>query len=251
MTIDFPGSCQIPALRALWQQAFGDTDAFLEDFFAFAFSPDRCRCVTQDGAVIAALYWFNCTWEGKPLAYIYAVATDWAFRGQGLCRMLMENTHAHLKEQGYCGCILVPGSPGLFELYEKLGYSICSHIREFECTAGVPISLRQLTAAEYAALRRQYLPSGSVVQEQETLALLQTHSCFYAGENCLLVCAPDGEKLVIGELLGAPEAAPGVVAALGYPRGKVRTPGGERPFAMYRSLTDDPNAPKYFGLALD
>ena len=30
MTIDSPSANQIPGLRQLWQQAFGDTDAFLD-----------------------------------------------------------------------------------------------------------------------------------------------------------------------------------------------------------------------------
>ena len=32
----------IPALRRLWKQAFGDDDQLLDSFFSIAFSPDRC-----------------------------------------------------------------------------------------------------------------------------------------------------------------------------------------------------------------
>ena len=104
---------------------------------------------------------------------------------------------------------------------------------------------------EYAALRRQFLPEGGVVQEGETLALLQTYSAFYTGENVLLAAYVDEGKLTVCELLGSPDAAPSVIAALGHTEGKVRTPGSQTPFAMYRSLTEDPSAPGYFGLALD
>lgn len=241
----------IPALWSLWQQAFGDTDAFLKEFYSCAFSPSRCRCVSIRGTIAAVLYWFDCDWEGKRLAYLYAVATEEIFRGKGLCRALMENTHAHLYHAGYDGCILVPGSEALFGMYEKLGYTTCSYIREFECAAGKPIPLRQLTATEYAALRREYLPTGGVVQEGEALTLLQSQAAFYAGENCLLACAPNGGKLVVSELLGDVSAAPGILATLGYCQGIFRTPGNEKPFAMYHPLTDGQSAPAYFGLALD
>lgn len=252
MIIDAPDPRQIPALRALWKQAFGDTDGYLDSFFCLAFSPERCRCIIKDGAPAAVLYWFDCAWEDKRLAYIYAVATDKVHQGQGLCRTLMENTHEHLKRLGYDGCILVPGSSELFRLYEKLGYTTCAYIREFESKAsGEAIPLQPLDAEEYALCRRQMLPPGGVIQEGETLSLLAAQSRFYAGERCLLVCAQGGEELVVSELLGDADAVPGVLAALGYPRGKVRAPGGQKPFAMYRSLTDDPAAPKYFGLAMD
>ena len=81
MIIDYPAENAIPQLRGLWKEAFGDEDAFLDAFFATGFSPDRCRCVTVDGQLAAALYWFDCSWEEKPLAYLYAVATGKAYRG--------------------------------------------------------------------------------------------------------------------------------------------------------------------------
>lgn len=248
MIIDAPATGHIPALRALWQQAFGDTDAFLDAFFSVAYSPERCRCIFENDRLAAVLYWFDCSWEGKRLAYLYAVATDEAFRGQGLCRTLMENTHAHLRKLGYRGCILVPGSSDLFAMYAKMGYAICSHIQEFECTAGDAIPLRQLTAEEYAALRRQYLPAGGVVQEGQTLALLQSQATFHAGENCVFIRSG---KQTFSELLGDIDAAPGILAALGCQKGTFRTPGTEKPFAMYCPLATDTAAPSYFGLAMD
>lgn len=251
MTIDQPALQQLPQLRSLWQQAFGDTDAFLDAFFATGFSPARCRCLSIDGKLAAALYWFDCTWEGKRLAYLYAVATEEAFQGRGACRALMENTHSHLQKAGYAGTILVPGSKELFCLYEKLGYRTCSHIREFTCAAGTPVPLRPVDLEEYAALRRQFLPTGGVVQEGKTLAFLQTYTRFYAGENFVLAATLESDILVCAELLGAPESAPGILAALGAAEGRFRTPGAEKPFAMYRPLTSDTRPPAYFGLALD
>lgn len=249
MTIDMPRNTS--QLRTLWKQAFGDTDAFLDCFFETAYSPHRCRCVYVGDALAAMLYWFDCSWNGKKLAYLYAVATDPAFRGQGLCRALIEDTHRHLQALGYDGSILVPRTEELFAMYEKLGYTTCSHVREFTCAAGTPVALRQIAAEEYAARRRQFLPENGVVQEGAALALLQTYSAFYTGENLLLAMYVDEGKCTLCELLGDPETAPGVVATLGYETAKVRTPGNQTPFAMFHSLTDDPAMPTYFGLALD
>ena len=249
MIIDMPRNTD--QLRRLWKQAFGDTDAFLDCFFQAAYAPHRCRCVYDGDALAAMLYWFDCTWEDKKLAYLYAVATDVAFRGQGFCRRLIEDTHRHLNALGYDGSILVPRTEALFSMYEKLGYTTCSHVREFTCAAGTPVALRQITAEEYAALRRQFLPENAVVQEGKTLALLQTYSAFYTGENVLLAMYVEEGKCTVCELLGDRSAAPGVVAALGYREAKVRTPGHQTPFAMCHSFIDDLTAPGYFGIALD
>ena len=252
MTINAPTHRQIPQLRRLWQQAFGDTDVFLDCFFSIAFSPDRCRCICVDGKIVAAHYWFDCSWDEKKIAYLYAVATDKAFQNRGLCSALMEDTHRHLESLGYEGAILVPGSRELFRFYEKRGYWTATCIREFSCTAGAtPVSVRPVGAAEFAALRRQLLPEGSVLQEGSALSLLESQGALFGGDNFLMVAARDGDNLICSELLGPVDAAPGILAAFGAASGRFRTLGGNTPFSMYLPLQENTAVPAYFGLALD
>lgn len=252
MIIDRPQPGDVPMLRRLWQQAFGDTDDFLDSFFAVGFSPDRCRCLWLDGSLAAALYWFDCSWEGKPVAYLYAVATDEKYRGRGLCRALLEDTHRHLEEQGYAASVLVPGSKELFGLYEKLGYQNFGAVREFSCEAGnSPLPLQKLTAAEYARQRRKLLPAGAILQEGTLLAFLDTQAEFYAGETFLLAATVTQGMLTAQEFLGEAEAAPGILAALGISKGHFRTPGNEKSFAMFCPLQKHAKTPAYFGIALD
>lgn len=251
MIIDRPTKQQIPHLRKLWSEAFGDTEAFLDTFFSTAFSPERCRCISQENTVSAALYWFDCVFSGRKIAYIYAVATAKERQGQGLCRWLMTDTHAHLKNQGCAGAILVPGSRELFRLYEKLGYTTCGYVREISCSAGSsPVSLRRIDRNTFARLRRQMLPAGSVVQEGENLNFLETQAHFYAGDGFLLTAQKQGSSLTGLELLGDPAAAPGILRALDCEKGIFRAPGGEIPFAMYHPLAHS-EMPRYFGFAFD
>ena len=252
MTIDRPLPEQLPQLRGLWKEAFGDTDAFLDIFFHRAFSRNRCRCVTLNGQVVAALYWFDCGWNGKKLAYLYAVATAKDCQGQGLCRQLMDNTHRHLTEEGYDGCILAPQSQELFSMYGKFGYRICTFIQEFTCIAdGKAIALKEATPAEYAAARSRLLPENSVLQEGVTLDFLQTYARLYTGQNLALAAYPNEDKLVVCELLGGSKKAPQVLTALGFREGFFRIPGRGRPFTMFLSLTENIAVPDYFGLILD
>ena len=90
MTIESPTPSRVASLRSLWKEAFGDGDAFLDTFFATAYLPSRTRCMVEGGEVVSALYWFDCEYSGKRIAYLYAVATAEKHRGRGYCQSLLE-----------------------------------------------------------------------------------------------------------------------------------------------------------------
>lgn len=255
MIIDQPTAARRRQLRSLWQEAFGDDDSYLDLFFSTAFSPSRCRCAVEDGKVTAALHWLDCACRGRKLAYIYAVATGEPFRGRGIATKLLEDTHSHLARLGYEGTVLVPGEAPLFRFYEKLGYRVCSRITDFVCTgAADEVQLRRVDAQDFARQRRELLAlleEGAVIQEGESLALLEAQCDFYAGQNFVLAAKPQGDVLVGLELLGDPQTAPGIVQTLGFREGRFRTRGTERDFAMFRPLVPNAEAPTYFGLAFD
>lgn len=245
-------TADIAPLRQLWQQAFGDTENTLDAFYATGFSPDRCNYLLEDNRPVSVLYWFDCTLQGHKLAYIYAVATAESHRGQGLAHRLMADTHTLLKTRGYAGAILVPGNAGLFSLYRHMGYRTVSSVTEFSSPWGqAPAPLREIDAARYAQLRKTYLPANGVVQEGATLEFLSTQVAFYEGTDFLLAACADGDTLLVQELLGNTNAAPGILRALGTPQGRFRTPGTGRDFAMFLPLRKDCPVPAYFGLALD
>lgn len=252
MTIVNPTPELIPRLRRLWKAAFGDEDAFLDAFFRTAFSADRCRCILEDGYVQAALYWFDTTCEGQKFAYLYAVATDPAARGRGLCRKLMEDTKNLLTAQGYAGLLLVPQKEPLRQMYAKMGYADCGSVSRFVAPAeDTPLMLHRLSAEEYAEARRNLLPPFGVIQEGENLALLSTYAFFYQGNDFLAAVTLDGDKLICHELLGNPDAAYGLVSSLGCREGSFCIPGTDMPFAQYLPLRQDCVKPGYFGLAFD
>lgn len=252
MTISNPTPVHIPQLRNLWKTAFGDEDAFLDLFFSRAYAPDRCRCVLEEDRVLAALYWLRAACQDQPFAYLYAVATDPAARGRGLCRMLMEDTRNLLARQGYAGIILVPQKEPLRQMYAKMGYTDCGRVSRFLAPAeDTPIMLHRLSTEEYAAARRRFLPRGGVIQEGENLALLSGYVFFYRGPDFLAAVTPDSGKLICHELLGNPDAAYALVSALGCREGSFCIPGEDLPFAQYLPLTENCPKPLYFGLAFD
>lgn len=243
---------QFPGLQALWKLAFGDEDAFIRCFFENGFSPERCRCIQKGSEVIAALYWFDCSCHGQRIAYLYGVATHPDHRGQGLCRMLMEDTHRHLTALGYHSILLVPQKPDLRQMYHRLGYRDATCIHEFFCTdAPYPAPMHIIDCSEYAQLRRDRLPEGSVIQEGSNLLFLSSYAKCYKGMDFIMAATREGERLIAMEYLGNPESAPGILCSLGLSQGTFRTPGDRIPFAMFLPLREDAAVPSYFAFAFD
>ena len=252
MNINPPVPAQIPALRTLWKKAFGDTDAFLDVFFSTGYAPERCRCITAQEGVLAALYWLDMTCEGQNFAYIYAVATDPDHRGKGLCRCLMEDTARVLKEAGYQGAMLVPQDTGLRVMYSKMGYLPAAPIEEsFHAAGSLPVSAEGISCEDYAARRKDFLPEGSVMPGNEALVFLNRLAQFYAGAGFLAAVSQEPEHLRILEYLGSDDKIPALIASLGRTEATVRKPGSSSPFAMYLPLTESCTAPGYFPFCFD
>ena len=252
MTIDAPQVAQVAQLRALWQEAFGDTDAFLDAFYHTAFCPERSRCVMVEGNVVAAVYWFSCSCDGRKVAYIYALATAKAYQGHGYGRKLMSAVRELLAEQGFEAVLLVPGEESLRRYYEAMGYRTCTYIREFECTAGADIlQMYAIDGEEFCRLRRQMLPDGAVLQEEAGLDFLAQQVKFYAGNGFLLAARKEGRALFAPELLGDPALAPAILQTLGCSEGTFRSPGGRDAFAMGLLLQEGAKLPTYFAFAFD
>ena len=251
MSVTYPNDSLIPSLRDLWKKAFGDTDDFLDLFFSTAYAPDRCRCIAEGRDVQSVLYWFDCFLEEQKIAYIYAVATDPAHRGRGLCRTVMEDTMEVLQDRGYAGAILLPQEEWLIAMYAGMGFEPCTTVTEKWVRAGEAIPVRQIDENEYAALRRKFLPDGGVIQEGENIRFLAGMAKFWAGENFVAAVSEDGEELWCPEFLGDSSAAPGLVKMLDFPAGRARMPGKSRQFAMFRLLGKGCQKPGYFGLVFD
>lgn len=272
---DEPVEAMIPHLRNLWKEAFRDSEDYLDCFFSTAFDKSRCRVAlvkndenisdeTDSRSLAAALYWFDCTICTQRVAYIYAVSTAKEFRGNGACHLLLEDTHKHLKALGYSSIVLVPGNDALVHLYEGCEYELCTKRSRIECAGeDMGVEIREIDKEKYATLRREFLPTNALIQENENLDFLATQAKFYTGEvvftsdetisqkTFLLAASIAKENLYGIELLGDSSLAPGIVHALECKDGTFFTPGKDEPFAMWHALTEDAMEPSYLGFAFD
>ncbi len=247
----------VPALRELWQEAFGDSHAFLDTFFSVAWSARRCRVAVEKGQVVGALYWFPCSCRGQSLAYVYAVATRKESQGKGIATALMEDLNTHLESTNTAGIILVPGSKELVRFYAKRGYKPCSPQGRIKAKAAGPrVQLKAVSPRRYGEVRKELLPSGGVVQEGVNLDFLATQVRLYEGKNLLLaaVAQEDGSILGLELLCKDPvKQIPGILKALKGEEGVFRVPyEGGRPFALFRPLrTWEGEVPGYFAFAFE
>lgn len=244
MIIKAPTQADLPALKALWQQAFGDPAGFIEGFFQEGYSENRCRICFIDHTPAAVAYWFDCLWEGKKCAYIYGVATHNHHQGKGLCKALMADIHQHLAASGYAGAILVPAKEGLFSLYQKLGYTPFCPMEKQTVYPAEAVPVTQTPAKAYA-------PAGSVTHTQPALRFLETYCKFYAGDGFRFWGAVEDTTLYIQEYAGDPALLPGICGSFGAEKAVCRIFGKGSDYAMYLPLCDPDFRPRYFGIPLD
>ena len=237
------------ALTELWREAFGDDREFIDGFFRTAYAPERSLGAFREGRPAGMLYWFDCALGTDRIAYVYAVATAEAFRGQGIATALMERLHRLLRERGYAGAVLCPGSGELFRFYGRMGYANGGARRERRWDAGAPVDIIALSREEYALLRASMLPEGGIRQEGENLAFLELWCRFYAGQDFCAAVSREGSYCP--EYLGDEKRIPGLLGALGMEQARVRTPGEESPCVMIRSFGERTPERVYLGFPFD
>ncbi|MBR6808621.1 MAG: GNAT family N-acetyltransferase [Clostridia bacterium] len=259
MIIKTPIPSQLPEMKGLWMEAFGESSEAVDDFFATAYSHDRCMVLTEEGEVASALYVLDCEYKGDKAAYIYAVATASKYRGRGFCRRLMEAVHEYLKERGYAFALLHPGDESLFDFYRRMGYEICGWVSEISVEASdVPFEVKKMDKDSYARLRKSYLPENAVLPERKAFDYLGSYTSFYSfngGVMTAFLYGDSRENLFSAEILSAceltDEVLGGIVKALGREKGVFRMIGGDVPFAMGFPLCGEVPARVEFTLALD
>ncbi len=125
----------IPLAKALWKQAFDDTDAFIDWYFENKVLPGQSLGMFDNGLVsVLHMLPFTVSVQRRPLssAFIAGAATDKSHRGEGLMRHLLRESLALMKQRGI---LLTHLYPFKHEFYERLGWAAYSHVRKQSVTA--------------------------------------------------------------------------------------------------------------------
>ncbi len=178
--IRFADKAMIPWLKEIWQEAFGDDDAYISFFYdnRFTGSNTLVWLEAQKPVAMLTLLPAKIVVEDRlhPVKYIYGVATKAEYRGRGISTALLD----YVKEQAERDkewLALVPASESLFDFYKRLGYHTAFYLKELTIyneqikTAPKAVySCSDLSAEEYRALRdSRFAKSGYVLWDVDAI----------------------------------------------------------------------------------
>lgn len=274
----------VPRQRELWQLAFGDDGAYVDNFYHTYYRPERVLLLEEDGVVRAMTAWFETNFavpgQGRyRAAYLYAVATHPEARGRGLAGQLLAGADRIFREWGIPAVTTVPAEPSLHRFFGRNGFRECFVDGQFsaprECRPTPPGAafLERLTPGEYRQLREGLLAGTAHIDLPQEALAYQAGACALAsGGGLYAVQTPHGRvalcaegmesgRLLVKELLCPPEDLDWVLECLPglLPRWSFawRAPGGSHPFGMLKWLDPelerswDWDSTAYLGLAFD
>ena len=274
----------VPAQRQLWQLAFGDDGAYVDNFYTTYYRPERVIVLEEEGAVRAMTAWFDTTFvvpgRGEHrAAYLYAVATHPDWRGRGLAGELLARADGFFRAWGIPAVTTVPAEPALHGFFGRNGFRECFTLFEGQLKPEeLPEPdwanpLRPASPAQYGAVREQILAGSPHIAYPEEALAYQAGACALSpGGGLYALKCPHGAaalcaegmgngRLLVKELLYPPEDGQWALEqlALLLPDwcAVYRTPKGERPFGMLKWLDPaleqawDWTRTAYLGLAFD
>lgn len=199
ITVKHASKKALPALKALWKEAFGDSDEFIEIFFSEFYRPRKTYVLFDGKEAVSMLYYMDvkAKYCGKRLkcAYLYGVATRLAERRQGHFRRLHDKLIEDLRQKNYDAVLVMPADDTLFNMYKDLGYSISLKRFEYELlTSDIdqvedPMTVWQAKKEIYKRSR-----TGLAVLESEAqfLESRRDHRFFKCGDSYLAFAPTPG-----------------------------------------------------------
>lgn len=144
----------LPALAELEKEAFGDSDAFCRLVFESFAGLGHIWLDEQDGAPVCMALAVPCSIAGVPGAYLYALATRRARRGQGLMSAMLERLKQEGRACGWGFLCLVPADEKLADYYKARGFETAFYRQQYS----VPIRRDLLAVAEFDDITVAMLP---------------------------------------------------------------------------------------------
>jgi ribosomal protein S18 acetylase RimI-like enzyme len=118
-------------LRPLWDTAFLPDEVF----FTRDYRPERALIVTDGTKPVSMLHMLSRTLllgeETLRAGYIMGVATDPAYRRQGLAGRLIAAAVQTIEEQGFDCAMLIPASAELASFYQRFGLTLRGRMPRF------------------------------------------------------------------------------------------------------------------------
>ena len=131
----------LPRLKYLWEQAFGEEKGFMDGFFEKRFEPDNTLILEnkENGKLLSMLFVLPCKikmFNGDIISAvnIVGVATDAEERHRGYMTRLIDHCFGVLKSRDIKIAVLKPSNR---EFYEQYGFKVCNILYEAEIEPGI------------------------------------------------------------------------------------------------------------------
>lgn len=121
----------LPAVRSLWEQGFGNEQPYTNWYFRAVYRPERTLCLYQQGQLAAATQFapYTLRLRGRllPTAYLVGVVTEQSMQRQGCGHKLLSEALDRLQQQGFAMAMLYTDIPAF---YQPLGFVHCYSLRQ-------------------------------------------------------------------------------------------------------------------------
>ncbi len=112
------------ACKELWQKVFGDDDAFVDRFLLRYYDRRRMLSIRRDDRIAAMLHLLPLDGDAGPADYIYGVATDPEYRGQGLATQLLRQALQRCDARQRTAMLIPsPEQAWLRDFYGRFGFA--------------------------------------------------------------------------------------------------------------------------------
>ncbi|MDR3541135.1 MAG: GNAT family N-acetyltransferase [Desulfosporosinus sp.] len=121
--------------KDLWKRCFGDSDSFIDFYYANRYKEDQTAVLLHEGEILAMLTMVPVRTvlpdnRNFKTAMLYAIATHPEYQNIGFAARLMDFSNHYLKTLKTELSVLVPAKEQLFDYYRKQGYQVKFYIRE-------------------------------------------------------------------------------------------------------------------------
>ena len=121
MAVEQPVEAQ--RCRQLWQAAFPEDEVCeIDRFLLHYYRKEQLLRVEREGQIVAMAHLLPFATDEGAISYLYAVATDPAWRGEGFASALIEEAKQRATAQGDWALVLIAGSESLGNFYEQRGF---------------------------------------------------------------------------------------------------------------------------------
>lgn len=266
----------VPQIKKLWQQAFGDSEDATDFYFDSRYEEESLLIDIKDGQLrgMISMLPIQLIMGGQhyEARYFFAIATDAAYKRQGISSELIKRAKELTLEKGGIAAVLVPANVELFNFYGKRGFETAFYYDSFNvssndlppCPAGV--NFVPADVSHMLHLRDQSQSDSRLFVRWDEKALRFVLKASVAWEAPLLFfktgtgegyayCEWEEETLLVKELvlcgIGVREALAILHSRLHAKNYSVRLPQNmfkeicvirDKPFGMISWLTDTPQA---------